>query len=162
MASSYCRGTRPVRPGASSPAVTVVLAAVLLTTGCGGPTSSPDQGVPPRSPAQTPATRSPDAPTATPSPRLVTPVAGAQERRAAWRLVRSGPGPALVVEVQAGGPPCDVVTDLDVRETERTVRLTVWAGRETGASCPDVPAVVGTVHLRVPLAAPLGSRSLHR
>ena len=66
----------------------------------------------------------------------------------------------MVVEVQLGGPPCDVVTGLNVVESARAVMLTVWAGRETGARCQGVPALLGTFHLRVPLEAPLGARTL--
>jgi hypothetical protein len=87
-------------------------------------------------------------------------VAGQRERRAPWRLVAAGPGPAVVVELNAGGPPCDVVTHLDVDESPSTVGLTVWAGREPGAECLGLPALLGTFRVRVPLAEPLGTRTL--
>ena len=87
-------------------------------------------------------------------------MAGQRERRAPWRLVATGPGPAVVVELNAGGPPCDVVTHLDVDESPSTVGLTVWAGREPGAECVGLPALLGTFRVRVPLAQPLGTRTL--
>ncbi len=93
-------------------------------------------------------------------PREVTPVAGQRERRPAWRLVATGPGPSVVVELQAGGAPCDVVTGVDVDESATEVRLTIWTGREKGATCDGFPAVLGTLRVRVPLAAPLGVRPL--
>lgn len=83
-----------------------------------------------------------------------------RERRASWRLVDAGPGPSVVIEVQAGGPPCDVVTHLDVDETPSGVRLDVWTGRVPGAVCVDIPAVLGTFRVRVPLTEPLASRPL--
>jgi hypothetical protein len=62
--------------------------------------------------------------------------------------------------VKAGGPPCDVVTHLDVDETPSGVRLDVWTGRVPGAVCAGLPALLGTFRVRVPLAEPLGSRAL--
>ena len=94
------------------------------------------------------------------TPREVTPVAGQRERRPAWRLVTTGPGPSVVVELQAGGAPCDVVTGVVVDESTTQVRLTVWTGREPGATCAGFPAVLGTLRVRVQLAAPLGARPL--
>lgn len=76
-----------------------------------------------------------------------------------WRLVLAS-GSDLVVEVKAGGPPCDAVTGLDVAESEQTVSVAVWAGKTPGASCPGQPAVLGTFWIRVPLAAPIGQRQV--
>jgi len=71
-------------------------------------------------------------------------------------------GKVVVVEVQAGGAPCDAVTGIDVAESPEAVELTVWAGRTPGAHCRGVPAVLGTFRIRVLLAEPLGARPLRR
>jgi hypothetical protein len=165
MTHLQARRARPVPPGAPLGALTsafAVLAVVTLVTfvlaGCGDAVA-PGQSVPPRLPTQRPATTS-GGPARSPAAGEVTPVAGQRERRVPWRLVDTGPGPSVVVEVQAGGPPCDVVTHLDVDETPSAVRLDVWAGREPGAVCVGVPALLGTFRIRVPLTEPLGSRPI--
>ena len=66
----------------------------------------------------------------------------------------------LIVEVQIGGPPCDTITAADVDEAPTQVTVTLWAGRVTGATCTDIPAMVGTARVRVPLVEPLGDRTL--
>jgi hypothetical protein len=152
------RRARPVRPGAPLGAFVAMSAIVVLALGACGDAAGPGQSAPPQPPSQTPASTSGPTPSSTASE--VTPVPGQRERRVPWRLVDAGPGPGVVVEVKAGGPPCDVVTHLDVDETPSGVRLDVWAGREPGAVCVGVPALLGTVRVRVPLAEPLGSRPL--
>ena len=94
-----------------------------------------------------------------PTPGLVDPVPGGRERRVPWRLVQKA-GKVVVVEVQAGGAPCDAITDIDVAESPEAVELTVWAGRTPGARCRGVPALLGTFRVRVPLDEPLGDRAL--
>lgn len=158
-------GARPVRPGVPLAARLTVLVPLLvvglLASGCssGGSRSGQDSpyDVPPATPTSPPATTDEAEP---PAPELdvIDPVDGRRERQVPWRLVGPLPGPAVVVEVQAGGAPCDAITGLDVAETPEVVTLTVWAGREPGADCAGLPAVLGTFHVRVPLEEPLGHR----
>lgn len=156
-------GARPVRPAVPFLAV---LGLVLLVAACGGaPPTGADPGgersVSPAPPAQPPATV-PSEVVPSPEPAVVDPVPGRHERQVTWRLVGTAPGPAVVVEVQAGGAPCDAVTGVDVTESASTVRLTVWAGRTPGADCHGIPATLGTLRLRVPLKEPLGTRTLEQ
>ena len=159
MTRPHTRGARPVRPGAPLGALASGSVVVALLLGACGSTAAPGQSAPPGPPSRSPSPTSGGPTPSFPSDE-VTPVPGKRERRVPWRLVDAGPGAAVVVEVKAGGPPCDVVTDLDVEETPSGVRLTVWAGRRPGASCVGVPALLGTFRVRVPLAEPLGSRPL--
>ncbi len=81
-------------------------------------------------------------------------------REAPWRLVEDD-GRVLRLEVQAGGPPCDAVTSVDVDERPQTVTVTVHAGPEPGARCgPGVAASLGTFRVEARLRAPLGTRTL--
>jgi hypothetical protein len=145
-----------------------VLGLVVLVAACGGPGSSqesgPDRGGPSVSPAPPPLPPTPVSSSAvpTPTPAVIDPVPGRRERRVAWRFVSAVPGPAVLVEVQVGGAPCDAVTAVEVRESATAVGLTVWAGRTPGAHCHGIPATVGTFRLRVPLEHPLGDRSITR
>jgi hypothetical protein len=85
---------------------------------------------------------------------------GASEREAPWRLVQAD-GRTLRLEVDAGGPPCDAVRDVDVEEGRDVVVVTVRAGSEPGARCgPGVAAVLGTFPVTAKLREPLGSRAL--
>ncbi len=81
-----------------------------------------------------------------------------------WRLVSAAgtPAPSLIVEVVTGGTPCDSVTGAEAVETSSSVTLTVWTGRTAGATgCEGPqPALARINWIRVPLAAPLGSRTL--
>lgn len=95
------------------------------------------------------------------TPGFVEPVAGQRTRRVRWRLVQAA-GKVVVVEVQAGGAPCDAITDIVVAESTDDVELTIWAGRTPGATCRGVPALLGTFRVRVPLTRPLGERPLRR
>lgn len=154
---------RPVRPAVPLGAL---LLSVLTVTACnssgaGGSDTGEEPSVPPTEPSQSPsvAPSSPDP--NMPEPALISAVDGEQERRLAWAVV-DATGPVLVVEVQVGGSPCDVVTGLDVTEDPDEVRLTIWAGRETGADCAGFPATVGTYRVAVPLDEPLGTRTLSR
>jgi hypothetical protein len=81
-------------------------------------------------------------------------------REAPWRLV-SDEGRVLRLEVQAGGPPCDAVTSVEVDEGPQTVTVTVHAGPERDARCgPGVAASLGTFRVEASLRAPLGTRTL--
>lgn len=161
MRRGLVRGAHPARPGA--PFVVVLLVVVALAAACadGGPSGSDVPGVPPASPSVPPAVPPDNPPASEPAPGLVSPVPGHHTRRLRWRLVQAV-GKVVVVEVQAGGAPCDAVTGIDVAESPQAVELTVWAGRTPGAHCRGVPAVLGTFRIRVLLAEPLGARPLRR
>ena len=148
----------PVLPGA--PVVAVLIVVALLATACGE--QQPDAGdrsVPPASPSVSPPLPTESEPVAEPTPGIAEPVAGRRERRVPWRLVQAA-GKVVVVEVQAGGAPCDAITHLETSESPEAVELTVWAGRMRRARCRGVPAVLGTFRVRVPLDEPLGDRTL--
>ena len=75
--------------------------------------------------------------------------------------VVSTDGNTLRLSVQTGGPPCDGVLGVAVRETRAAVTVTVRAGATRGAKCPHgAAAVLGTFPVTARLAAPLGSRAL--
>lgn len=93
-------------------------------------------------------------------PATVTPVAGAVEREATWRFVEAR-GTAVVLEVDLGAPPCDVVTAVEHTETDDDVHVVVRTGAAQGADCSGgLPAVLVTARLVVQLKAPLGTREL--
>jgi hypothetical protein len=142
---------------------------VLVVAGCGGQTSDgggqagPVDSVPPATGTHEPAAPPPmpdETPVPSVEPSVVTPVAGSARRTTPWRLVqveRSG----VLLEVQVGGPPCDVVTAVEVAESAREVTVTVRAGAERGARCgPGEIARLGTVWVRATFAEPLGGRRL--
>jgi hypothetical protein len=161
MSNQLGRRAHPVTPGAPFGALLVVLlVAGLLATACDDG-SGTDRSVPPAPPSATPPVPRSTGPVPSHTPGLVEPVEGRHERRVPWRLVEAR-GRAVVVEVQAGGPPCDAITGLHAAESPRSVELTVWAGRTPGAHCAGVPALLGTFRVRVPLDAPLGDRTLTR
>ncbi len=149
----------PVLPGA--PVVAVLVVVALLAAACGEERQSGagDRSVPPASPSVSPPVPTESEPVAEPTPGIAEPVAGRRERRVPWRLVQAA-GKVVVVEVQAGGAPCDAITHLETSESPEAVELTVWAGRTPRARCDGVPAVLGTFRLRVPLDEPLGNRTL--
>src|SRR4051794_32497340 len=157
-------GARPGLPVA--PCALALMTVVLLAPACGtAPEPNSNSrgrggGAPPATPARAPAPPAVPDPDLTPTPGLIEPVAGKRDRVLPWRVVGPADGPAAMVEVQLGGSPCDVVTGMDVKESADAVRLTLWAGPESGARCQGVPALLGTFHVRVPLAAPLGNRHL--
>lgn len=150
----------PVLLGA--PFAVVAALVCLLAAACGEGPPYGDRSAPPSAPSVPPAEPTGLEPVPQPTPGFVEPVTGRRERRVTWRLVDAAPGPSVVVEVEVGGPPCDVVTDVAVTESGEAVELTVWAGRTPGARCAGVPALLGTARLRVPLEEPLGSRDLRR
>ena len=155
------RRAHPVRPGA--PFVVVLVVVVLLAAACGEERQpgAGDRSAPPASPSVSPPVPTESEPVAEPTPGIAEPVAGHRERRVPWRLVQAA-GKVVVVEVQAGGAPCDAITHLETSESPETVELTVWAGRTPRARCHGVPAMLGTFRVRVPLEAPLGERSVRR
>jgi hypothetical protein len=162
MRQRHGRRAHPALPGA--PFVVVVIIAGLLAAACAaGRPSGPgdDRDAPPAPPSVSPPVPRADEPRSEPTPGLVETVSGHQARRVRWRLVQAA-GDVVVVEVEAGGAPCDAITGIDAVESTEAVELTVWAGRTPGARCRDVPAVRGTFRVRVPLEAPLGERLLRR
>jgi hypothetical protein len=73
----------------------------------------------------------------------------------------SAEGRTLRLTVEAGGPPCDGVRKVDVRETPSTVTVTVTTGPEDRAECGSgVTAMLGTLPVAAKLKAPLGARKL--
>ena len=100
-----------------------------------------------------------ETPPPQPDPAIIEPVSGSRERTVPFRF-GSIDGHDVIVEVQIGGPPCDTITAADTAESATEVRITLWAGQVTGATCTDVPAMLGTFRVRIPLAEPLGNRSL--
>jgi hypothetical protein len=137
-----------------------------MVAGCGAQTSdsgsqsSPAASAPPAIGSTAPPPMPDETPVSSAQPGVVTPVAGSALRRVPWRLV-SSEGHDLLLEVQIGGPRCDVVTAVDVAESAREVTVTVRAGAERGAECgPGVIARVGTVRVRATLAEALGQREL--
>jgi hypothetical protein len=128
-----------------------------MAASCGAP--APDSA-PPVAPTDSPSGQSDSSANPLPTPAIIDPVPGQRERRADWRLIREAAGPAVMIEVEAGGEPCDAITDLSVSETPTVVDITVWAGRVPGARCDGVPAILGTAGMRVPLKAPLAGRTV--
>jgi hypothetical protein len=100
------------------------------------------------------------SPPATPAPTPVDPVAGSRDRTARWRLAgQADGGRVLLLDATVGGPPCDAVTGVDVREASAEVTIIVYAGRTGSAPCPPgVPAILGTTRVRAVLTQPLGQR----
>ncbi|HST83638.1 MAG TPA: hypothetical protein VLL08_18040 [Kineosporiaceae bacterium] len=139
-----------------------VLGAALLATSCGP--SNPDPGVEPTGaavgsgPPPLPETSPPPLPTLVP----ITPAPGRREREAQWRLAsQSDDGRRLLVDVAIGGPPCDTVTGVDVKETETSVTVTVYAGRLKSADCPSGTAgSLATAKVEAKLTRPLADRKL--
>jgi hypothetical protein len=67
----------------------------------------------------------------------------------------------LVYGTLQGGPPCAVLSRVDLAETPRTVTVTVWVGRRAGAVCDGPQPDLGYPYVtRVRLEAPLGDRRL--
>jgi hypothetical protein len=72
-------------------------------------------------------------------------------------------GRTLHLTVRVGGPPCEAVRSVSVRERPRTVAVVVRAGQNPGAKCgPGVAAVIATFPVTVHLREPLGARTLLR
>jgi len=70
-------------------------------------------------------------------------------------------GRTLRLTVEAGGPPCDGVRAVALRETPSTVTVTITTGPEPRANCgPGVDLLIGTFPVEAKLKAPLGSRTL--
>jgi hypothetical protein len=75
-----------------------------------------------------------------------------------FKLV-SAEGRTLRLEVEAGGPPCDGVRKVAVRETPETVTVTVTTGPD--AKCGrGATTILGHFPVDVRLKAPLRDRAL--
>jgi hypothetical protein len=73
----------------------------------------------------------------------------------------SAEGRTLRLTVEAGGPPCDGVRKVAVRETRSTVTVTVTTGPEAYAACGAGPTLaLGTFRAEARLREPLGARTL--
>lgn len=148
------------------PVMLIVLALVAVVAACAngaGPPGTPS--VPPTGHGSGNGSGGPPplpevSPPATPALTPIDPVAGTRDRTVRWRL--AGPaddGRVLLLDVAIGGPPCDAVTGVDVRESATEIKIIVYAGKTRSASCPPgVPAILGTTRVRAVLAQPLGSR----
>lgn len=154
---------RPVRPAVPLGALllSVLTMTACGTSGAGNSGTGEERSVSPTGPSQPPSVAPSSPEPSPPEPALISPVDGQQDRRLDWVVV-DATGPEVIVEVRVGGPPCDVVTGLDVTEDSEEVTLTVWAGSEPGADCSGFPATVGTYRVAVPLDEPLGARRLNR
>jgi hypothetical protein len=85
---------------------------------------------------------------------------------AAVRWDRAEPVPGspelLIYGTLRGGPPCAVVSRVDLAETGQTVTVTVWVGRRPEAACDGPQPELGFPYVtRVRLKAPLGGREIH-
>ncbi|MBN1172560.1 MAG: hypothetical protein JXA67_10350 [Micromonosporaceae bacterium] len=167
---------RQCRPGAMAPLTGVILGVVLALAACQSEAGTGDttpqapgllgEGsgatVPPRGGSSGPPAM-PDQTTPTlPDPTPTTPVAGSRDRRVPWTLAGTEDGGrTLLLDVSVGGPPCDVVTAVETGERADAVRIAVFAGIPTGASCGGgIPAILATVRVRVLLEQPVGTRQL--
>jgi hypothetical protein len=73
----------------------------------------------------------------------------------------SADGRTLRLTVEAGGPPCDGVRKVAVRETRSTVTVTVTTGPEPRANCGSgATLALGTFRAEAHLREPLGARKL--
>ncbi|GAA5074842.1 hypothetical protein HNP84_007454 [Thermocatellispora tengchongensis] len=144
---------------------TLLLSGLLLATGCGGATSatpsgatgSPDEPVSTSAPVATPA---PSAPYASPSP--VTPKGGvADPRPIRWTKVTPvGDTNRVQILWTSGVEPCHTLDRVDVKETDRTVEITLYEGTPQDAqnvACIEIAIEKTTT---VTLKAPLGDRKV--
>jgi hypothetical protein len=153
-------------PPRFSAAFAVAFAAVLVMAvgGCAGQDQPPGPAGP-SSPGhddvvssgpQPPVTTTPEANEVVPEPAVglaavrwdrVEPVLGAPE--------------LLVHGTLQGGPPCAVLSRVDVAETVSAVTVTVWVGRRPEAACDGPQPELGYPYVtRVRLEAPLGRREV--
>jgi hypothetical protein len=80
-----------------------------------------------------------------------------------WDRAEPVPGSPdlLVYGTLRGGPPCTVVSRVDLAETANTVTVTVWVGRRPGAACDGPQPELGYPYVtRVRLKAPLDGRAI--
>ena len=137
---------------------TLTLAACVGSDGDSAAPQSPPSGVvssgqlppPPRIPTE-------------PTPNAITPQSAVDLRRQRWTLAEPVPGTTevLVHGTLVGGPPCAVLGRVDLRETDDSVTISLWVGRERDAACDGPQPDVGYPFLtRVKLKAPAGTRQI--
>ncbi|GAA3619551.1 hypothetical protein [Microlunatus ginsengisoli] len=100
---------------------------------------------------------------AEPTPSLATPVAADDARRQRWNKVELIPGTndVLVHAALTPGPPCAVLTRVDVAESKKEVTITLWVGKLPGADCNGPqPQVALPIVTKAHLEAPIGARQL--
>ncbi|HWI06933.1 MAG TPA: hypothetical protein VNT54_05405 [Solirubrobacteraceae bacterium] len=136
----------------------LLLGGAIAIGACGSPDDEPARSEPPN--ASSPPAPAPAGPGA--GAQHAAPVAGRRERKVPWELADSRERARILeLEVTLGGPPCDALTAVDVRESSARVVVTLHAGRVPGARCgPGTEALVGTFRVIAQLAAPLGRRTL--
>jgi hypothetical protein len=146
-------------------AVAFAVALAMAAGGCaghdgpGGPAgpSSPDQNDVVSSGPQPPVSTTPGPNEVVPEPALGL-VAVRWQRAEPVRDSRE----LLVHGTLQGGPPCAVLSRVDLAETTTTVTVTVWVGRRPGAVCDGPQPDLGYPYVtRARLKAPLGGRELH-
>jgi hypothetical protein len=151
------------------PVLLATLALVAVVGGCAGQSGEPGppggMSVPPTGHGSGDGSGGPPplpevSPPATPSLTPIDPVAGTRDRTVRWRLAgQAEGGRVLLLDAPVGGPPCDAVTGIDIRESAAEVKIIVYAGKTGSASCPPgVPAILGTTRVRAVLTQPLGQR----
>jgi hypothetical protein len=145
-------------------AVAFAAALVMSIGGCAGQDqpagpaapSSPDHDDVVSSGPQPPVTTAPEANEVVPEPAV-----GVAAVR--WNRVEPVRGsPELLVHgTLQGGPPCAVLSRVDLAETAHVVTVTVWVGRRPGAACDGPQPELGYPYVtRVRLEAPLGGREV--
>lgn len=141
---------------------TSVLALLLLALGGCAHAPSPGSPMPPPTGAASGPPALPDASTpAQPAPSPMPTVAGSRGRAVHWRLAgTSDGGRLLLLDASVGGPPCDLVTAIDVAESATAVRITVYAGVPSGASCGPPRAMLGVERVSAHLSRPLAGREV--
>ncbi|MET8142043.1 hypothetical protein ABZU32_17180 [Sphaerisporangium sp. NPDC005288] len=144
---------------------TLAAAGLFLAAACGGapaPTTgasgSPDDAV--SAPAGTAQVTTPAAPAAGPSPtRPKGPTV--HPRKVRWEKVRpSRDGRRLTVIWWSGVEPCSVLDRVGVRETAKSVTITLYEGQARGAentACIEIAVQKSTT---VKLKKPLGHREI--
>ena len=157
----------PARRTLTTLAVLAALAVVVVAVGgCSGPRAAAVPGGPATSGGDGVVSSGPMPPvSAAPSETATEVVPEPAEDLVAVRWHRAEPvggrAELLVRGTLTGGPPCAVVSRVDVAEASTVVTVTVWVGRRPGADCSGPQVEVGFPYVtRVALAAPLGTREV--
>jgi hypothetical protein len=153
-------------PGRSRAALAVVFAAALAMAvgGCAGH-DGPGAPAGPSSPDQDDVVSSGPQPlvSMTPGPNEVVPEPALGLVAVRWQRAQQVPDSRelLVYGTLRGGPPCAVLSRVDLAESTTTVTVTVWVGRRPGAVCEGPQPDLGYPYVtRVRLEAPLDGREL--
>ncbi|HET9649452.1 MAG TPA: hypothetical protein VFP34_14650 [Microlunatus sp.] len=143
-------------------AALILVVAACAAPGGGDQTPAGPAAMPTGVVSSTPLLPGPDG-SSEPTPALVTPVSAEDAHPQRWVRAESVPGtqPVAVHAVLTGGPPCAVVARVDVAETDALVTITLWVGRQAGATCDGPqPQVALPVVTHVELEKPLGARPI--